>query len=360
MIKRNIPDFNSLIWTFIDELTNLPENKNVVACRLKNTVYAKPRVENQDGSPVTEEQIIYFIRQETPWELLIYLNEKQEIVFDEQILRKVYSDIEYYRRTHKIHFNVLCPMISFKCDLDEIKLNSDFTIRRISEAEWNYLGEGDVYSAYILSYLAKYAIYYKYSIFAEIDDSKKKQKIIRKIQNLLRAFRLYKEGDLYIDSIRQKPEGYAAVYLPYLLSVKNPKPVERPYNFNEMDVDDFHVFYQRYTTSKSLKRLSVALNRFDFYYERGRCEDELIDLMIAFESLFSNKKAYDKGELIGTACSMLIGTNYVDRDRISKIINEAYDLRNSIIHGDDYNKERVKAIIKSLDPILRDSIKKLL
>ena len=106
----------------------------------------------------------------------------------------------------------------------------------------------------------------------------------------------------------------------------------------------------------------------EFY---GRIDyNTLIDLIICAESLFIDEKNYRyTGSVIGLACSMLIGKNQKERERIKTDFEDAYAIRNKEVHGMDLSRldERIKGRLKNLDKLneaianyLRRSIIKLL
>lgn len=111
------------------------------------------------------------------------------------------------------------------------------------------------------------------------------------------------------------------------------------------------------------KSLRLACKRFQRTYEEGNVEDQLIDLMIAFEALFlkGKKRAPQRGETIAVACSVLLGENEDEREEIRNSLAKAYLIRNSIVHGAEHKKEPdMHEFVAQIEEYLRGSIKKLL
>lgn len=81
-------------------------------------------------------------------------------------------------------------------------------------------------------------------------------------------------------------------------------------------------------------------------------EDTLIDLCIAFEALFLQGKRYraPMGQVIGLACSMLLGKENTERIEIRKTIESGFDIRNKVVHGHDIDEN----LRKSINEILQD------
>jgi hypothetical protein len=114
------------------------------------------------------------------------------------------------------------------------------------------------------------------------------------------------------------------------------------------------------------KAFRIALRRFENSYYDTEDEDKLIDYIIAFEALFTKgKKMGSKRDVISIACSMLLGKNLGEREKIRETLNDAYIIRNAIVHGADFREKLKKGqflhdFVVEVEDILRRSIKKLI
>jgi hypothetical protein len=116
------------------------------------------------------------------------------------------------------------------------------------------------------------------------------------------------------------------------------------------------------------KNLDLARRRFERAYEEEDFEDQLIDIMIAFESLFlkGEKSNVAHGKIIAVGCSCLLGKNEEQRVEIESFLDEAYRIRNCVVHGSEYGKPQVGKeyemfeFVSRIEDYLRDSLKKLL
>jgi hypothetical protein len=78
--------------------------------------------------------------------------------------------------------------------------------------------------------------------------------------------------------------------------------------------------------------LDIALTRFGHAYERNTPEDSLIDLLIAFESIFCE----DAGELthkLSTRVARFLEHDQQKRERLRYNIKAAYTVRSKVVHG---------------------------
>lgn len=87
------------------------------------------------------------------------------------------------------------------------------------------------------------------------------------------------------------------------------------------------------------RRLGLTCKRFGRAYEEDDFEDQLIDLMIAFEALFVRKEVYgaSKKQPIANNCSALLGRDDEEKEFIRSRLVEAYSIRNCIVHGSEYD-----------------------
>ena len=121
------------------------------------------------------------------------------------------------------------------------------------------------------------------------------------------------------------------------------------------------------------KSLDLACRRFQRVYEEKDAEDQLIDLMIAFEALFlkGEKGGPSPGKIVAVACSTLLGKNEEEREEIKYTLAKAYSVRNCIVHGSEYPRmepvdkgdvyvDTLPDLISKVEDYLRESIKKLL
>jgi hypothetical protein len=103
----------------------------------------------------------------------------------------------------------------------------------------------------------------------------------------------------------------------------------------------------------------IALDRFNKSYYDNEAEDKLIDYMIAFEALFIEGGRRSQHAIIPVACAMLLGNSQKERQEIIHILDQAYEIRNHIVHGSDYELEPEDLTLQ-IEELLRKSIRKLL
>jgi hypothetical protein len=164
------------------------------------------------------------------------------------------------------------------------------------------------------------------------------KEIITKINNAITALRLLKRG--YVDSnciltVTSKTTG-KQFGMRAERSIPNSELIEA-YHLRTDELGTLRELIERISKIDfdNAKQLNVALRRFENAYYNTENEDKLIDYMIAFEALFTTIKERTKGRNIAKKCSNLIGNDEADKGQISNLLQQAYNKRNRIVHGED-------------------------
>jgi hypothetical protein len=105
------------------------------------------------------------------------------------------------------------------------------------------------------------------------------------------------------------------------------------YQIDDSNVKFFKKFakeFLAYDFNKA-KAIDVALRRLDYSYDRRDVEDQIIDLIIGFEALFSDSS----GEItykLALRTATFLSLNY-EADFVFDFMKKTYALRSSIVHG---------------------------
>lgn len=173
----------------------------------------------------------------------------------------------------------------------------------------------------------------------------------------LLAFRLLKAGGIFIDCVHAIEAGKKR----RIIYASEPD-ILPGYEFSVDEIKNLVAILKKVKTVDFDKSSSfrIACTRFGRSYLDRFDEDKLIDLCIAFEALFL-KGEYKKsdigmGQVIGLACSMLLGKNIDERIMIKKNIELAFSRRNDVVHGKDFNFNQVYNLIPDFEDYLRRSI----
>ena len=173
----------------------------------------------------------------------------------------------------------------------------------------------------------------------------------------LLAFRLLKAGGIFIDCVHAIEHGKLRRIIP------PSEPDFLPgYEFSVDEIKNLVAILNKVKTVDFDKHspFRMACTRFGRSYLDRFYEDKLVDLCIAFEALLL-KGEYKKsdigmGQVIGLACSMLLGKNNDERKIIKENIELAFRRRNDVVHGKDFDFDQIYTLIPDFEDYLRRSI----
>jgi hypothetical protein len=198
------------------------------------------------------------------------------------------------------------------------------------------------------------------------------------MQDIVLAMRLLKKGYVSGVSVFYIPTSEVLASKPMPTSIEWSWKEQRklaiwdglPYALSLDELPDLKKLVHKVQNTDFVKRknLKLACSRFQRAYEEGDVEDQLIDIMIAFESLFlkGEKSNVQHGKTIAVGCSCLLGSDEEQREEIESFLIEAYSIRNRIVHGTEYAKPKVKReyemyeFVSRIEDYLRESLKRLL
>lgn len=187
------------------------------------------------------------------------------------------------------------------------------------------------------------------------------------MRNIVLAINLFKEGYTHGDDVFYFEESQKRELAGW--SREGPlvaaKEMGLVYVLDLEEMPKLRQFVKKFINMDFTKRksLNLACNRFQRIYQEYNVEDQLIDCMIAFEALFlkGERHAQSRGRIIAIACSTLLGRNNQEREEIKNTLKSAYSMRNTIIHGGEYNKDlNPFEIVEDISEYLRESIIKFL
>jgi hypothetical protein len=313
----------------------------------------------------------------TTWDYLQYFLLKQlsqlpeRLEFNPEIFDNMYFDLEQFFYSENIKLQAFAPLHNFNSDVHEIELGDGLRIRKITTSELEELLT-EMKRSYMIPPLEvlhlKYAtelIYEEKKMFGDLSVNKVQIQVVNvneRFNKVITALRLFKSGSTGLNIIKTKPLLDMPIMVCRTRSRLEYKRFSGPqYLLSGKEVNEFRDFWSRFEKIdlEHYSSLNIAVERFNYAYERNRLEDKLIDYMIAFEALFSKKG--ETGEFrhkLSTRVSRLLKQNYEERKEIAKIMKEIYDKRSTIIHGERDNL--TLEFINLVEDLLRASIKSFL
>lgn len=271
--------------------------------------------------------------------------------FDLNIFDKVYKEFENYFYKTETEILKFSPIQNLDCELEEIELKGGMKIRKISKKELE-----DLFSAVKdISHVDRKEIL-KLKFALEMKCVKNKETLettpnpSELLDKVVIALRLFKEGQIWPCFIFSKP----LTWLPHSGKWSfggglHSRGFYKEYLLTKDEVKKIESFWEKFCSFDLTKHsfLNVALNRFNYAYERNTPEDKLIDCMIAFEALYSEGPG-DLSYKVSTRIARLLKEDPNEREKMSSFMKKIYGIISTIVHGNEISKESRKEISKRL------------
>lgn len=289
--------------------------------------------------------------------------------FVQSKIDEIYQEIENFIFSVLIKFSCSARIFGFESDAVEINIDEFAKIKKYSEDECKEIWKRDFFlgSSMFIINPTDYRL--------EVAFNKKKEDLRRsagegqqELKKALLLLRLFKSSTLRIGVIETKP----IQWVPFG-GIESTGMRDLPggnYKLSSSEVPELLKLWEniKNINFSHIPSLEIAIKRFHFAHERRDVEDRLIDLMIAYETLYStdNKELRYKCSL---RTAILIGEDVNERKNIFKIMQVAYDKRSKLIHTgrlDQHakipkpvNKEfKIHEFINCIQEYLARSIKK--
>jgi hypothetical protein len=141
-----------------------------------------------------------------------------------------------------------------------------------------------------------------------------------------------------------------------IIGLPSPAPVamDEKRQFSKADAEAFAQLFRNMDEANH-GRMKVAFQRLKMFTEEVWPES-IIDAMIGFEALYSDKNEVAKGPPIAQKTAKLIGRSHDEATFIESFLAEAYRLRNKIVHGEDVTPDhwvRLTRMVFGNDPDLK-------
>lgn len=292
---------------------------------------------------------------------------------------RAYSRIEDLFYGKNIHLVFSAPLQNFHCELETINLAKDLRIVRMSREKLEDLWRSSRYGGWLpdnllpnlthrleLDCLKPKICKKTWDEFSKSISEENPEQIAKsKFDSVVSALRLFKPGVMGFSFIRTTSltwfplpgfGGFTTHYGQHLQTGK--------YELSKEEINEFVKLFKNLFGDKSLSNipsfLNLALDRFNYAYDRKKPEDKLIDYMIAFETLYTKEVPGEPGYRIGMRTAALIGKTDEDKMRIFCDLRKAYGVRSKLVHGStkigDKGSLSVEEFIR-IEQYLRESIK---
>lgn len=360
------PDFVIFVYDLWNKIKELEEYKKCVEYMNKDEVIRK-HLNKIVGTH--EAKVRVDIDSTLQKFLLNIIHEQNDLRFRKKVFLKHFERMVDFFNKSKLKFYAFAPLEGFSSEVDEIELDKNLRITRLSKEKLSELFKvgRDVSISQDRIFRFRFILACEYETSKIIGEENSKPKILpsqeikKTFDNVISALRLFKKGVVGYNFIQIKPLGW------YPMSTSTTSgiftyPYFGHYKLEKHEIEDFKILLKK--IEKAPDFLTIPINRFNFANDRERPEDKLIDYIIAFESLFT-KEPQELSYRLSIRVSFFMGKSYKDRKEIFTLIKKAYDLRSKIVHGMNYDKNvevngesiPIQDFVSRIEELLRESIK---
>ena len=165
------------------------------------------------------------------------------------------------------------------------------------------------------------------------------QDAVEKAMAVLRALRVFKEGRVTAPGFLHFSDNWPAQGASHFtLSNPGAMPWANKYPLHSYDKAALVEFWRHFEEVTGSGALANAVRRFSYASERDRPDDQLVDLMIAAESIFlSDSGAPEgRGELryrLALRAAFFIDSKEYSKKELYRHMRRAYDARSALVHG---------------------------
>ncbi len=181
------------------------------------------------------------------------------------------------------------------------------------------------------------------------------EKIPFDVEDNLLLFRLFKPGDLvFLQPCIENAEGELSCQLPYrvMANVRS----SHKYEFHLEECNDFEVFAGEIKSLKNWTSVWFRTARRFFLYGGGKEyrpkhheADRIVDYITALESVLVPERDGFIGRRLRERAVSLLGLKNIDRDNTKRLLKDFYNVRSTIVHGDNISSLKPEVFTKLID-----------
>jgi len=190
------------------------------------------------------------------------------------------------------------------------------------------------------------------------------EQLMRLVKKSVYVLRLYKEGSVGACFIKKSDSLDIPISQEIIIS---PFPYEyafgKDYVLTTEEVSGFQLFWKDMDNYEIIEinnnhNLNLGLTRFNSSYTKTSVEDKFLDLIIAYETLFSKKD--DSGDSISHKLALryarFISNDFTKRGCEYGEMKKLYIKRNKLVHGDSKEKLKINDF-ENLDHHIRNALR---
>ena len=342
LLKENPPQYSKFIQTHWDDLAGLSSYKNCVEEMEKDE-----RFSMHLGS-IVGAMYEAFSQSSTDY-LVMYLERLfrlcRGIRVEEKESEQVFASLESFIRGNKVEYLGFAALWDFFGYDPPIEITSSARIVNTTQSRlYQFFGVPGGLQMPLSPLNWDFSWVLEFHGFAsKLIEQNPKKKInlpgdiepLSKLEEITSAMKLWKHGLFHnallhvfiVDWIR--PAGLSGGPYPTRPRIWMPQV---SYQLMPDELSQFRAHCEFFLTTEKPESARIAIDRFSSAYNRHNVRDQLIDYIIAFEALLLEGKSELK-EKLARRVAIYLEDDIHKRIIIQKMIQEAYDIRSSLVHG---------------------------
>ena len=365
--KEEWPDFSLALFRAFEEVQNLSESRAVDEyLRSHPDLEAEVMVDAAGKAIVAEGPRLHWLTNfyTLPFTLR-YMGAVGDVQYDESKFSEMYRQLEEFISQTEITYKTIAPLQNFDGPAKPLRLDSMTLLRPFTDDELQHVWDAGEYGGVVDR---DSALGWRFCL--EVTQKQRKNSPVdagttnRTVRNVLTALRLVRNGAVGIPVMLRQP-----VDKPYgspggTIGTSGPSLLRfgSTYKLSPGDADSLLRVLKATAKVRDKSALRVALDRFNYAYDRGRLHDRVIDEWVALEALFLPTQEQELRFRAALRISYFAGRDVQDRSRLYKLMKDSYDLRSWIVHGESepkkgkpaWPRERLAEVAAATEELIRE------
>ena len=303
-----------------------------------------------------------------------YFDSIKTISFQAKPFRDIYLELENFLFNKNELYFVISPLVNFNCHSQEVILDAKLKIRKLNEAEktsfinTKYSSPGfqsPLDGLDILDFSYTFEAAYNYNK-NEVFDITFGNQLFEKV---VTALRLFKKGSTDFTLLRYESQSWDPLMQRQYGETNNPRFDESStYFMNEQETKSFGIFWKNFENNyvRIPNFIKIAIQRFNIAIEEAEIENKIMDYSISLEALYLSNNP-ELAFRLSNRMAVLLGQSDDERIKIADFIQDVYDLRSLIAHGEDIKNTKkfntiirkhitIESLLERLEELVRKSI----
>lgn len=342
--EEELPDFSMALFRAFGELQNLPESGAVDEYLRSHPDIEAQLMVNAAGKAIVAQgdRLHWLTNFYTLPFTLRYLGAAGDVQFDESKFSDMYRELEGFLSQIEVTYKAIAPLQNFDGPAKPLRLDPVTLLRPLTDDELQHVWDAGEYGGLVNRHLA---LGWRFCL--EITEKQPKVSSLdmgttgRAARNVLTALRLVRNGAVGIPVVVRWPvdRPYGSSRGTITTSGPSLTRLGSTYKLSPADADSLLRVLKATAKVRDRSALRVALDRFNYAYDRWRLHDRVIDEWVALEALFLPTQEQELRFRAALRISYFAGKDGPERKRLYKLTKDSYDLRSWIVHGESEPKK---------------------